>query len=171
MAGRHPDWFVIGLDPCRENLHEYSRSKLPNILFIIAGAQDLPRELNGLVSHLTINFPWGSLLKSLLIADPALMEGLGRISHSVASVDIRLNSGALAETGKTLEAGAGQICDNLLRCGWRVNAPKLMDAYALRTFPSTWARRLAVGRDPRAIVVSARTARQIQSAVHEMMAA
>jgi hypothetical protein len=171
LAEQRPHWFVIGADPCRENLHEHSRARLPNMLFIIASAQDLPCELNGLVSHVTLNFPWGNLLESLLIADPSLMDGLGRISYSVASVDVRLNSGALAETGKTLEFGASQICDNLFRSGWLVNVPKMMDASALRTFPSTWARRLAFGRDPRALAVSAGIATETRSAVYKITTA
>src|SRR5512141_847165 len=75
LAERHPHLFVIGVDSCRENLHEHSRTNLPNTLFIIAGARDLPCELSGLISHLTINFPWGSLLDGLLAADPALIQG------------------------------------------------------------------------------------------------
>src|SRR5437773_1926080 len=62
LAHKNPDWFVIGLDSCRENLREHSQAKLQNMLFIVASARDLPKELNGLVSHITINFPWGSLL-------------------------------------------------------------------------------------------------------------
>ncbi|HET9911668.1 MAG TPA: class I SAM-dependent methyltransferase, partial [Anaerolineales bacterium] len=66
LAEGHPDWFIIGVDACRENLREHSQAKLKNMLFVIARAQDLPRELHGLVSHITVNFPWGSLLESLL---------------------------------------------------------------------------------------------------------
>jgi predicted RNA methylase len=154
MAERHPCWFVIGVDPCRENLREHSRAKLPNMLFVIASAQDLPRELSRLASHITINFPWGSLLVSLLTADTVLMDGLASISRPIASVEVRLNSGALAEAGRSLEAGTDQIHSNLLRSGWQVEPPVMMDAPALRTFPSTWARRLAFGRDPRAIELS-----------------
>lgn len=168
LAERHPSWFMIGVDACRDNLREHSRAKLANMLFIIAEAQHLPQELTGLVSHLTINFPWGSLLEGLLTGDRALMEGLAAISHSVGSAEIRLNSGALAEAGTTLEAGAGQICDNMFRAGWLVSDPQLMDASTLRTLPSTWARRLAVGRDPRAMEISAWTANQRQSTAHLM---
>jgi 16S rRNA (adenine(1408)-N(1))-methyltransferase len=128
--------------------------KLPNALFIIAGAQDLPSELNGLVSHITINFPWGSLLESLLAGDPMLMCRLESISSSLTQIDIRLNGGALAEQGWALEAGAAQIYDNLTQAGWRVKSPVLMNANALRNFPSTWAKRLAFGRDPRAMQLS-----------------
>lgn len=154
LAERNRNCFVIGVDSCRENLHEHSRAKLPNILFVIASAQDLPSELNGLISHVTINFPWGSLLESLLTGDSNLMRGIESISSSIASVDVRLNGGALAEAGWTLETGTEQIYSNMIRAGWQVNTPVMMNAGALCNFPSTWAKRLAFGRDPRAIQLS-----------------
>ena len=105
LAGNLPDSFVIGVDSCRENLREHSRAKLPNALFVIASAQNLPNELNGVVSHITINFPWGSLLESLLTGDAMLMNRLESISRSATSMKILLNAGALAEAGWTLETG------------------------------------------------------------------
>ena len=155
-ADKFPGHFVVGVDSCRENLHEYSRAKLPNLLYIIASAQNLPQELNGLISNITINFPWGSLLESLLIGDSKLMSGLASISRSVTTVEIRLNGGALTEVGWDLEAGAKQIYSNLLQAGWQVNIPVLMNTNALRSFPSTWAKRIAFGRDPRAIEINGR---------------
>jgi trans-aconitate methyltransferase len=154
LAETHPRWFVIGVDTCRENLREHSQTKLTNLLFVIASAQDLPSELAGLVSHIAINFPWGSLLESLLAADPNLLRGLKSISRTGASLAMRLNSGALAEAGKTLDAGADKIYYNLRQSGWQLEHPATMDANALKTFPSTWAKRLAFGRDPRALVLT-----------------
>jgi hypothetical protein len=154
LAERNLRWFVIGVDSCRENLHEHSRAKLPNMLFVIASAQDLPRELNGLVTHITINFPWGSLLQSLLAGDPRFICGLQAISCARTSLDLRLNGGALVEAGKTLEAGTDRIFYNLLGAGWQLGRPSLMDASALKQFPTTWAKRLAFGRDPRAMALS-----------------
>ena len=116
LADRHPHWFVIGVDSCRENLREYSRAKLNNLLFVIASAQELPQELMGLVSHLTINFPWGSLLEGLLSGDPRLLHGLNSVSRARAALDLRLNGGALAEAGKTLEAGTDRIYYRLAAC-------------------------------------------------------
>jgi predicted RNA methylase len=154
LAAKHPTWFLIGIDSCRENLHEHSRAKLRNMLFVIASAQDLPKELNGLISHITINFPWGSLLESLLADDASLLRGLEAISRSTTSMDVRLNSGALAEAGMTLETGAEKIYSNLVRSGWQIESPSFITSNALRGFPTTWAKRLAFGRDPRAIVLS-----------------
>jgi hypothetical protein len=154
MAEQHPCSFFIGVDACRENLRATSGKRLPNTLFVIASAQSLPKELNGLISHITINFPWGSLLESLLAGDTRLMNSLEYISSSIASVEVRLNGGALTEAGTALEAGADQIYNNMLRFGWQLNKPLLMNANALRNFPSTWAKRLAFGRDPRAIALN-----------------
>jgi 16S rRNA (adenine(1408)-N(1))-methyltransferase len=154
LAEEHPDWFIIGVDSCRENLCQHSQAKLQNILFIIASAQDLPTELDGLFSQITINFPWGSLLESLLINDSNLMCGLKSLSRSTTSIDLRLNGGALAEAGTTLEAGAEKIYENLLRSGWQIESPVVINATTLRGFPTTWAKRLAFGRDPRAITLS-----------------
>lgn len=155
-AENFPSRFVIGMDSCRENLHGYSRANLPNLLFVIASAQSLPHELHGLVSHVTINFPWGSLLQSLLNSDSRLMHGLGSILCSGAQLEIRLNGGALSEAGWSLEDGAEQIFANLEAAGWHLAKPVMMDSLALRAFPSTWAKRLAFGRDPRAIQASGR---------------
>lgn len=154
MAEQHPTRFVIGLDACRENLQANSRARLPNLLFVIASAQALPPELHGLASHVTLNFPWGSLLTSLLQNDSALMNGLLAVAGSRAQVEVRLNGGALAEAGFRLEAGAEQIRNILAENGFRVKRPVAIGSAELRAFPSTWARRLAVGRDPRALALS-----------------
>jgi hypothetical protein len=156
LAERFPADFIIGVDSCRENLHEHSRAKLENMLFLISNARHLPCELNGLVSHITINFPWGSLLQSLLMSDPTFMCGLERVATACGTMEVRLNGGALAEAGYTLENGADKIYFNLLHFGWRAHAPQCMDLDALQSFPTTWARRLAHGRDPRAICIHAR---------------
>jgi 16S rRNA (adenine(1408)-N(1))-methyltransferase len=154
-AQTFPSHFIIGMDSCRENLREYSRTNLPNLLYVIANAQSLPHELHGQISHVTINFPWGSLLNSLLEGDPRLLCGLESILGSGARLEIRLNGGALSEQGWSLEDGSERIFQNLAVAGWRLDAPAKMDSHALHHFPSTWAKRLAFGRDPRAIYVSA----------------
>ncbi|HEX5836181.1 MAG TPA: class I SAM-dependent methyltransferase [Anaerolineales bacterium] len=158
LARSHPNWFIIGVDACRENLDEHSRARLENMLFVIANAQELPCELSGLFSHVTINFPWGSLLEGLLAAERGLMGGLTSVARPEAQIEIHLNGGALAEAGTSLEAGAQAIYENMNRHGWKLIKPCPMKNRALRSFPSTWARRLANGRDPRAVAITGRHA-------------
>ncbi len=160
FAMRNPDWFVIGLDACRENLREHSHAVRPNLLFAICEAQSLPWELTGMASRLTINFPWGSLLGGLLSGQPALMRGLASIATPQATLEVRLNAGALAEEGTTLSAGTDQVHDMLVQAGWLMDPPQSISVPALRSLPSTWARRLAFGRDPRAMQMNGWFARR-----------
>ena len=76
---------------------------------------------------------------------------------------------ALAEAGAALEYGAQRIYDNLTQAGWSVDFPRPMDVHALRTFPSTWARRLAHGRDPRSLILSGHLAYRTQNVLREVV--
>jgi hypothetical protein len=151
MAKKQKDWFFIGVDACRENLRANSLVKLPNALFVIASAQALPQELNGVASHIHINFPWGSLLESLLENDTSLINGLLAITRPCAKMDILLNGEALSTADWDLEAGTDQIQNNLKVFGWQMKSRSYIHTQALRSIPTTWAKRLAFGRDPRAI--------------------
>lgn len=151
MAGQNRDKFFIGVDSCRENLRANSQRKLSNMLFVIASAQSLPRELSGLASHVSINFPWGSLLESLLNDDARLMNGLLDVTRPCARMEIHLNADALATVGWVLHPGAERIECALNASGWRTASRSELDAQSLRAMPTTWAKRLAFGRDPRAV--------------------
>lgn len=145
---------VIGIDACRENLYEVSRRAPANTLFVIANALWLPFELDSGTAHLTINFPWGSLLEGLLATDTALLAGLRRITRPDTALEIRLNAGALAEVGWSLQAGADRVQDVLFVNGFDMRTPIGMRAHDLKACPTTWAKRLAFGRDPRAIYLN-----------------
>jgi 16S rRNA (adenine(1408)-N(1))-methyltransferase len=153
LAEKQPGTFVIGVDACRENLRAASRAKHTNALFVIANAQSLPCALNGLAHRVTINFPWGSLLGGLLRAEPALLDGISAIARPGAQLDVRLNAAALAEAGWPFEEGTCRVQSVLHSSGFCLHAPVRLDAQALRAYPSTWARRLAFGRDPRAVAI------------------
>jgi hypothetical protein len=143
--------FVIGIDACRENLVEVSRRSSSNALFVIANAQALPHELHAIAAHITINFPWGSLLEGLLTNDSALMASLAAVMRPNAALEVRLNGGALAEAGWSLEQGADRVHEVLTDNGFSLRQNVVLRAHDLKSFPTTWAKRLAFGRDPRAV--------------------
>jgi 16S rRNA (adenine(1408)-N(1))-methyltransferase len=150
-ARAHPVQYVIGIDACRENLREASRRAPANALFLIANALALPAELAGLASAITINFPWGTLLTGLLEDDSPLLASLAALARPGATLEIRLNGGALAEAGWPLESGGQQAWRQARLAGFHLAAPRWLAAGDLRAYPTTWARRLAFGRDPRAL--------------------
>jgi 16S rRNA (adenine(1408)-N(1))-methyltransferase len=153
-ARTRPDCFAIGLDACRENLREASRRALRNTLYGIANVLALPEELRELATEVTINFPWGSLLEGLLAGDAALPAGLFDLSRTGARLTVRLNGGAVAEAGWSLSDGAAQIQRHLIANGFAIDQPMELGADALRQLSTTWAKRLAFGRDPRALVLT-----------------
>lgn len=153
IAQAQPATFAIGVDACRENLRARSLRTPPNALYLIANALALPAELNGLATHLTIDFPWGSLLGALLEGEPTFMEQLTALARpgECMRVELRLNAGALAEAGWALEDGARRVRQVLRAAGFDIEPPLALGPRELRELPTTWAHRLAFGRDPRAI--------------------
>jgi hypothetical protein len=154
-----PDWFAIGVDACREELRAVSRTAPPNALFVIANVLTLPAELAGLASRLTIICPWGSLLGGLVDGEPTLLDGLRTISRPGAHLDVVLNERALVEQGWSLDEGSARVAAGLDGGGFRVKALCPLDAAGLRTWPTSWARRLASGPRPRAVRLAADVAR------------
>src|SRR5262245_4216240 len=67
------------------------RGALPRALFVVAAAEALPADLDGLADAVTVQFPWGSLLRGLLEADPAIVSGIARVARPGASVTLLLS--------------------------------------------------------------------------------
>ena len=151
MAERSPACLAIGIDACRENLREASRRAPQNAVYLIANALALPPGLAGLATRITINFPWGSLLAGLLDQHAGLMHGLAAMARPGAELEVRLNAGALAEEGRRLDDGAARVRESLECEGFVMEQGIVLDADTLRLAGTTWAKRLAEGRDPRAI--------------------
>ena len=130
---------------------------------MIANAQDQPSELHGLACHATMNFPWGSLLQGLLTDDSAVVDGLLAVTRAGAQLEVRLNPGALAESGWSLDAGADRVRDVLADNGFDLEHAITLAAHDLKRLPTTWAKRLAFGRDPRAVNLCGRRRTAIRS--------
>ena len=156
IARAHPARYVVGIDACRDNLYETSRRAPANALFLIANICSMPTGLAGLASAITINFPWGTLLAGLLDDGSPLLATLARLARPGATLEIRLNGGALAEAGYSLEDGAERVRWLARRAAVHVAAPQPLAVDDLRAYPTTWAKRLAFGRDPRALNLAGR---------------
>lgn len=155
-AAACPDAFVIGVDACRENLRRASRRSPENALFVIANLRSPLPELAGLAASISILFPWGSLLAGLLGEDPCFLRALGSLAAPRCRLECYLNVGALDEQGFDLGTGTERVRASLGEMGFAPLAECALDSAGLRAIPSTWARRLAHGRDPRGVVLAAR---------------
>lgn len=151
IATTNPDTFAIGVDLCAANLRETSRRAPANALYLVTSAFKLPCELHGLATHMTINFPWGELLTGLLAQDGRLPAAIAALGRPGALLEVRLNAGALATAGWNLEEASATVRGQLRAAGFDVAVPQQLNMRELRVCPTTWAHRLAFGRDPRAL--------------------
>jgi 16S rRNA (adenine(1408)-N(1))-methyltransferase len=95
-ARANPDKFFIGIDVQRKGLEKVSekihrkpeKGGLPNVLFVQAPVEELPTELNHIADEIHIHFPWGSLLRSVALADKKVLGGLHRISAPGAWLEV-----------------------------------------------------------------------------------
>jgi len=146
-----PGTLAIGVDLCAANLRHISRRAPANALYLLESAYTLPSELQGVATHVAINFPWGELLTGLLAGDGRLPAAVAALCRPSARLEVRLNGGALTTAGMTLQDAASTVRCNLRIAGFEVARPQLLEARDLRACPTTWAHRLAFGRDPCAL--------------------
>ena len=95
-AASCPDQLVTGIDAnaasmadaARRAARPAKRGGLSNTLFVVAAAESLPPELTGIADAVTVHFPWGSLLRGLLTADPAIVANVARIMRGGATLTV-----------------------------------------------------------------------------------
>jgi len=126
---------------------------LPNALFVVAAAERPPHELCALAAEVTILFPWGSLLRGALALDDGLeaaagIAGLvapGGLVRALVSIDPR-DRLAIPPLSTTDCAG--------LAARWACHGLTLTrfepaEVREIENSGSSWARRLAAGRERR----------------------
>lgn len=99
-AREHPATLAIGVDAVADAMKkEATRARrkpakggAPNARFVVAAAEDLPGPLAGLADLLTVNYPWGSLQRTLVEPVPALLERLLAVAAPGARLVVLLNA-------------------------------------------------------------------------------
>lgn len=164
VAQHFPDLFCIGLDAVSRELQEYAtkvrrspaRGGLPNAMFVRAAAEDTPAELAGLATHLTVNLPWGSLLKGIVLAQPEVMGNLLRLAASQAGLEFLVSYSSRYEPQMMAQLGLPELTREYLEQhltpayaaqGIFVQEIALLDNATVRRLPLAWGRRLAFGRE------------------------
>lgn len=162
QARKFPNTFFIGIDTNTENLDHSSRQTaffsekkgLRNALFVRAGVENLPLELSGLASSLTVLLPWGSLLKTVAKPDLTLVAELRRLCAEKASLQVVFGYEAATEQKVIEELGLPETTsthlDKLItlysEVGFQSLSWKMLSQEELKAIPTTWAKKLAYGK-------------------------
>lgn len=167
-ARENPRKFYVGIDAVAKPLEKISmkatrkpaKGGLPNVLFVQAAVEDLPEELDGAADEIHIHFPWGSLLKTVVLGDEAVLRSLRRISAPECLLEIvigidpvrdrteidRLGLPALTEDYLT-----GVLIPKYLAAGFELVETGSMDAGEWSKLETSWARKLQ-GGDGRMVI-------------------
>jgi 16S rRNA (adenine(1408)-N(1))-methyltransferase len=127
-----------------------TKGGLPNALFVAAAAERIPPELRGVADELTIAFPWGSLLRGALALDEEAARGITALMGPGATAVATLSIEDRDRLGLPSLVAAGErraLAQRWSRLGLDVCAIRPATVDELKDMPSTWARRLAAGRD------------------------
>lgn len=157
-----PATLVIGFDANAASMAEASRRAsrparrvgLENALFLVAAAEAMPAELGGLATRVTVQFPWGSLLRGCLGAEPAVAGGIASLLAPDGRLELLLAPAArdrLGDMPTTSVAVIAAAARAFGAVGLDLVEAHLATAAEIRGSGSTWARKLlsnpATGRD------------------------
>ena len=176
LARAHPEWFCIGIDPARENLEEYSRrvlrkpekGGLGNVLYVIASAEKLPSEIKGLADQIHINFPWGSLLEAVILADPQVLRSIADALRPHGGLHMLINTSIFRTPipirVRELPELTLEYVDNVLvpaygEAGITIVERSPLSEQEMREARTTWGKRLAIGRSPSTFYIKAEVRR------------
>jgi 16S rRNA (adenine(1408)-N(1))-methyltransferase len=164
LARENPDRYIIGIEPNHRGLEKIStrtgkktaKGGIDNALFILSRIEELPEELNGTANQVFINFPWAGLLKGLLTGADGVWNSLKRVCHPGAYIDILFSYQPDTEDNELNNLGLPPIdmafinettLPRLLKHGLKIVAVKEVETIDIKSFPTSWAKRLSYGRE------------------------
>ena len=150
-AARRPDTLVIGVDANASAMADSSRrasrgrAALPNALFAVAAAERPPEALQGLAGSLTVNFPWGSLLRGLLGEDDTVLAGVARLMAPGAEGAVLLS--VMPRDGMPPVPPRSSLAPVYERHGLELVEMRPATPEEVAASGSSWAKRLRAGRE------------------------
>lgn len=157
-ARREPQTLVVGLDANAAGMAEVSRRAaasssrggVPNAMFVAAAAEHPPAELFELADEVTVQFPWGSLLRGALALDDSVAAGLAALVRPGGRLVITISIADRDGLGlPSLDEPREVACLAERWSGFGLDLTEIRSASGdeLRSTRSSWARRLAAGGD------------------------
>ena len=125
------------------------RGGLPNLIFLAEGVERLPAAFDGLADHVTLLFPWGSLLRGAMGLDPTTSASIARLVAPGGRLEIVIS---ILERDRAAVGGGGAgpfgatdfdvITRTFGGLGLIATEPCRLTPAEVRATASTWARRL-----------------------------
>jgi 16S rRNA (adenine(1408)-N(1))-methyltransferase len=130
-ARAEPETLCLGLDAVAEAMADSARRArakpakggAANALFLVARAEALPPELLGRCDEITVNYPWGSLLRAVAEPIPEVLAGIAACARAGARVALLINLAPFGDEEQRarldLSPLDGELADSRLRPAYR----------------------------------------------------
>jgi 16S rRNA (adenine(1408)-N(1))-methyltransferase len=132
------------------------RGGVPNALFVWASVESLPSELQGLASEITINYPWGGLLRAVVTPDLTVLKSIVQLARPGASFKVLINFSVFEDKAYcenlglpelTLEKAKGELVSAYREAGIDIRRVQILDKDVPHR--TTWGQKLTRGSGQR----------------------
>lgn len=162
-AKKNPSSFYIGIDSTTGSMLEYSqkiikkpsKGGLPNVLYVIANAEELPKELANIADRIYVNLPWGSLRDGLIKGEENILNSLRMIGKNQSFVDVSITYAEAYEANeiksRNLPLLSYDYIAKILKSKYKhygldIKKINVWDNLSLRCLNTKWANKLSYGR-------------------------
>lgn len=140
--------FYLGIDAnagplakISEKIHRKPRKGgVDNLLFVQAGVENLPEELDGVANVVHVHFPWGSLLRGVAIGDELVLRNLRRICADGGMLEVLIGLHPVRDVAEMARLGlpplTSEYLDEVLVPRYRAAGFEIVERGAIS--PSSW---------------------------------
>lgn len=122
-AREHPGDLAVAIDPVTTGFAKLAvkarrkpaKGGASNLLFAAGAVEDLPGPFAGWADRVTVNFPWGSLLRALVLPVPGVLGRLVALSRPGARIVLLLNESVFKNTDYTDRLGLPPLSEERAR--------------------------------------------------------
>lgn len=174
VARARPEALVIGVDAVAEAMagsasraaSKPSRGGLGNAIFVRASLERLPAAFDALATEVSVNFPWGSLLRAVGAPEREGMATLARVLRGGGTLTALLNADAAEQERhaqrldlpplEDVEHVRSQLVPGWEEAGFEEVAWRVLGAGEQPPVRTTWGQRLVRGSGRSTLLVTGR---------------
>jgi 16S rRNA (adenine(1408)-N(1))-methyltransferase len=155
-ARTEPTTFAIAIDASPGGLvhgaWRAKRARIGNVAFLVDGVERLPRELDRVADEVTVQFPWGSLLRGLIDGSSAVVGPIASLMKPGAELGVLMSvidrDGLSEITPSVVLSRRVAYAEH----GLHLIEARWASAGTVAESRSAWAKRLAVGYARQAVI-------------------